>query len=41
MKSQPAAAPPRSHSLHGRAALARLPYAFRPGTADISERPAM
>jgi hypothetical protein len=39
MKSQtlPAAALLRSHSLHGRAALARLPQAFRPGTPHISE----
>jgi hypothetical protein len=38
MKSQtlPTAALPRSHSLHGRAALARLPHAFRPGTPGIS-----
>jgi hypothetical protein len=34
------AASPRGPSLHGRAALARLPHAFCPGTPDISERPA-
>ena len=39
MKSHtlPTAAPPRSHSLHDRAAQARLRHAFRPGTHDISE----
>ena len=39
MKSQmlPAAAAPRSHSLHDCAAQARLPHAFRPGTPEISE----